>query len=71
LGTAIAGPVGTIVLVARGRSLAPGVRMNCHQMKNAVDSTKSTIETQALMRRPRKWCAGSIRRSSSKKRPKQ
>ena len=38
-------------------------------MKNAVESTKTTIETQAFRRSPAKWCAGSIRSSSSKKRP--
>ena len=43
----------------------------CHQMKNATEPTKRTTETQALMRSPAKWWDGSIRSSSSKKRPKQ
>ena len=53
MGTDIAGPVGTIVRVARGRSSPLGGRMNCHQMKNAVDRKNTTIETQAFKRRPR------------------
>ena len=60
MGTAIAGPVGTIFRVARGRSSPLGRRMNCHQMKNAVDRKNTTIETYAFSRRPRYSCAGSI-----------
>jgi hypothetical protein len=45
--------------------------MNCHQMKNAVESTKSTADTYALSRSGPYLCAGSIRISSSKKRPRQ
>ena len=33
---------------------------NCHQTKNAVEPTKTTIETQAFSRRPAMWCDGSI-----------
>ena len=36
-----------------------------------VEHAKTTIETHAFSRRPAKWCAGSIRSSSSKKRPRQ
>ena len=56
---------------ARGRSAPLGVRMNCHQMKNAVDTTNPTIDTYALSRSPKYSCAGSMRSSSSKKRPTQ
>jgi hypothetical protein len=55
--------------VARGRSRPVSRRMNCHQMKKAVDSTKSTADTQAFTRSGPYLCAGSIRSSSSKKRP--
>jgi hypothetical protein len=65
---AIAGPSGTRRRDGRPGSSSPG-RMNCHQMKKDVDAAKTRIETQAFNRRPAKWWAGSMRSSSSKKRP--
>ena len=65
----MAGPSGT-TRRARGRSSAVGVRLNCHQTKNAVDTTNPTIDTYAFSRSPKYSCAGSMRSSSSKKRPK-
>ncbi len=54
-----------------GRHLSALVlpRKNCHQMKNAVEPTNSTSETHAFTRSPASSCAGSMRSSSSKKRP--
>ena len=43
---------------------------HCHQTKNAVEPTKSTIETHAFSRSGPNSCAWSTRSSSSKKRPK-
>ena len=61
MGTAIFGPVGT------GRCRDGGdaddvFRRNCHQTKNETEPMNMTIETQKLIRCPRKWFDGSMRR---------
>ena len=63
------GPSGSRRRRGRRGSDSPRRRRNCHQMKNEVEIAKTTIETQAFSRSPAKWCAGSIRMSSSTKRP--
>jgi hypothetical protein len=48
----MAGPSG-MIFFARGRSAGVSLRMNCHQMKNSVEITKTTIETYPFSRSPK------------------
>ena len=70
-------PLGIAIVVRRLRRLA-ALRLlrgaaggrSC-STKYATAATNTMMLTQAFSRRPAMWCAGSIRSSSSKKRPKQ